>query len=396
MRMIFRDEVRAHVPAVHGGVYGGVRIRGTRHSRADDPVNSGTQGSRRGGVSRDVYNNMCAISATGRRVLDFSSSITPAGIPDRVKSIRLDPGRMSRYPDPHSQRLVRDMARHVGLDEANIIMGNGAVEIIYNYCVLLRPNTRVLIQAPTFDEYEKAAGLAGCRPSFFESMDLGREISDFISRIPRKGCVFVCNPNNPTGALLSQEQVLDIVRVAGARSSAVFVDECFIELVPGRCESVISQVAHHDNLLVLRSLTKSFGLAGIRIGYAAAPPYVISALGRIRIPWSVNAIAQQAGLAAIKSRTHIKSSHEIISREYEFLYNSINAIPGMQCYESATNFILVRTRRNSATLQRDLLQHGILVRNCSSFRNMDTHHIRISIRGRRDNLRLVRALRAES
>lgn len=357
MKMKFRPEAVAHVRAVHGG------------ANATVP---------------------------GRPLLDFSSNMTPAGIPPQVGRMRPDPGSVYDYPDPQCRNLIRRLARYVRLAAAHLVAGNGAVEIIYDFCRIMPRATRVLVSAPTFGEYEAASRLAGLRVSFLNSMDLHTDLSGLVSAIPERGCVFICNPNNPTGTLLDKSEVLEVADAASARSSLVFVDECFTEMVPRRRESVISHVRSRDNLVVLRSLTKSFGLAGLRIGYAAAPVHVASLLARVQVPWSVNAVAQKAGLAALDSPGHINRTRKIISKEYEFLYNTINKIPGMRCYESAANFILIRTRRDSARLQRDLMRCGILVRDCRSFRNLDCHHIRIAVRDHHDNLLLVRALREAS
>ena len=123
------------------------------------------------------------------------------------------------------------------------------------------------------------------------------------SRIWRNGCVFVCNPNNPTGTILSKKQLTKIISSAKRKSCLVFVDECFIELVPQSNQSVLNLVKRYDNLFVLRSLTKSFGLAGIRIGYAGSSKQIIDILQKIKIPWSVNALAQEAGIIAIKNKS---------------------------------------------------------------------------------------------
>jgi threonine-phosphate decarboxylase len=127
-----------------------------------------------------------------------------------------------------------------------------------------------LIPVPTFEEYETAARLADCKIVFLKTMNLSENLDSFISQIPMNGCVFVCNPNNPTGTILSKKQLTKIISSAKRKSCLVFVDECFIELVPQSNQSVLNLVKRYDNLFVLRSLTKSFGLAGIRVGYGGS------------------------------------------------------------------------------------------------------------------------------
>ena len=251
------------------------------------------------------------------------------------------------------------------------------------------------MQAPTFQEYEAASRMHGTRTAHFASMDLEADLDSFIAEIPQGGTVFVCNPNNPTGGLLGRGSVLQIVRAAAARSCAVMVDECFIEMSRPR-ESVLLDVPKHDNLLVLRSLTKSFGLAGVRLGYAAAPDDIAGALRGARAPWGVNCMAQAAGAAALWHAGEILAdARRMVRKESAYLHKKISSIGGMACYDTSANFVLVRTRHNSSRLQGRLADGaGILVRDCSNFRGLDGHHIRVAVRRHKENKRLVRALEA--
>ena len=169
-------------------------------------------------------------------------------------------------------------------------MGNGAIEILYNFCNVFLQKKDVLIPVPTFGEYEVASKLADSKLKFFKTMNLSKDIDLFCKAIPKKGCVFICNPNNPTGQLVSKKHLESIIDIAKKKSSIVFVDECFIELVQNTNSSVISLVKKYDNLFVLRSLTKSFGLAGIRIGYAITSKQMAETLKKIKVPWSINAV----------------------------------------------------------------------------------------------------------
>ena len=336
-----------------------------------------------------------AVRGAGSGVADFSSNINPLGCHASVlRAMRRSLGRVHEYPDPSSEGLVRELARYTGLGRANLAVGNGAVEILYNFASMFLPKRRVLIPAPTFQEYEAASSLNRCRTEFFETASLADDIGRFVARIPRRGCVFVCNPNNPTGSLVSRGDVLRIVRAAAERSSLAFVDECFIELVPDSDQSVISSVKRHGNLLVLRSLTKSFGLPGIRVGYAAGHAGLVSALNRTRIPWSVNSVAQDAGAEALRHPGHLARANRLIRAEYAFRRDRINRIDGMRCLDSATNFVLIESGMRSATLQRRLLGRGVLVRDCAGFRGLSDRFVRAAVRTRPENLRLVRALEA--
>ncbi|AFS81579.1 class I/II aminotransferase [Candidatus Nitrosopumilus koreensis AR1] len=328
-------------------------------------------------------------------VLDFSSNTSPAGMPSSVKSAikkRLD--KMEHYPDTNSINLISSLKKYIGLSDSHIVVGNGAIEILYNFCNSFLSQKHVLIPTPTFSEYESASRLVDCKFTFFKTMNLSENIDSFISKIPMNGCVFVCNPNNPTGTILSKKQITKIILAAKNKSSFVFVDECFIELVPESDQSIINLVKKYDNLFVLRSLTKSFGLAGIRIGYGVGSKTIIEILKKIKIPWSVNALAQEAGITAIKNKSHLTKSKLLIKKESTFLKKKIAKITGFECHDSSTNFILIKTKQDSTKIQKKLLKHKILIRDCKNFRGLNNHYIRIAVKSHKDNLKLVSAMEA--
>ena len=328
-------------------------------------------------------------------IVDFSSNITPAGMPASVKSAlkkRLD--QMEHYPDLFSNNLISGLKKYTGLPESNIIVGNGAIELIYNFCNAFLSKKHVLIPVPTFGEYEAATKLVSCKIIYFKTMNLAEDLDSFISKIPINGCVFVCNPNNPTGTILSKKQLTKIISAAKRKSCFIFIDECFIELVPQSNQSILNLVKRYDNLVILRSLTKSFGLAGIRIGYACASKQIIDILQKIKIPWSVNALAQEAGIIAINDKSHLEKSKSIIKKESKFLKEKIADIEGFECHDTATNFILIKTKQDSTKLQKKLLKHKVLIRDCKSFHGLNNHYIRIAVKSHKDNLKLIHALEA--
>ncbi|QUC64444.1 aminotransferase class I/II-fold pyridoxal phosphate-dependent enzyme [Nitrosopumilus sp. K4] len=356
MKLKAKSAIEAHDPVTHGGLY-----------------------------SKKI---------TSLGVLDFSSNVTPAGMPIKVKkSIKKNLEKIENYPDIHSSQLLKSLQKFTNLSEDYLVVGNGAIEIIYNFCnAFLSKDTPVLIPIPIFSEYEATCKMNNCKITFFRTMDLQKNLESFISKIPKNGCVFICNPNNPTGKLLPKKNLIQIIDKAKKQNSIVFVDECFIELVPSSNESVISSVKKFDNVLVLRSFTKSFGLAGIRIGYAASSKYIISVLKKIKIPWSINYVAEQAAISATQNSSHLTKSKSIIKKEYDFLKNKIAKIDGFELVDSSTNFILIRTEYDSTKLQKKLLEKKILVRDCKTFRGLDNHFIRIAIKSHKDNLRLLKAL----
>ena len=350
------NNVASHKPVIHGGIFS------IKHPQPD--------------------------------ILDFSSNISPIGPPTDVKkSITKNINKIQIYPDSDSDQLRKKIGKALKVPLDCVTVGNGATEIIYNFCFAFSKKPNVLIPIPTFGEYEAASKLYGCKVSFFKTMDLNVNLSDFIRKIPKNGCVFLCNPNNPTGTLLTKKSILQILKQAKRKLSLLFVDECFMELVPDKQESVIDFVKSYDNLFVLRSLTKSYGLAGIRIGYGIANKKLISIINKIKIPWNVNGLAQQAASSVLSNSGYLKRANNIIRKESNFLRNQILNIPGFECSPSTTNFILLKTKLKSNLVQKKLLNKKILVRDCSSFRGLNDHYIRIAVKTRKENKILIKELR---
>ncbi|MGY5147008.1 MAG: pyridoxal phosphate-dependent aminotransferase [Candidatus Nitrosopumilus sp. bin_7KS] len=341
-----------------------------------------------------IHGGRNPLQSIDSQITDFSSNVSPAGTPLTVKkSLKKNIENIKHYPDSSSSTVISSLEKYTKLEKSNLIVGNGAIEILYNFCfAFLSKKTKVLIPIPTFQEYEAVAKLNECQISYFKTMNLSENLDVFISKIPKNGCIFICNPNNPTGQLLSKKELLQIIKKAKKLSTIVFLDECFIEMVPESNESIILYVKNYKNLFVLRSLTKSYALPGIRIGYAAGSKEIIDVLKKIQIPWSVNSLAQDAANTAIKNKSHLVKSNSIIKKELIFLRNKINKLKGFDCYNSSTNFILIKTKKDSTQLQKKLLEQKILIRDCKNFRGLDNHHIRIAVKSHKDNLKLVNVM----
>ena len=341
-----------------------------------------------------IHGGKNSLKNTSHDLVDFSANIAPAGIsPSVTKSLQKNLKIIQTYPDLHSSGLLSELKKYTRLPKSNLIVGNGAIEIIYNFCsAFLSKKTKVLIHTPTFQEYETAAKLNDCKISFFNVINLSETLDDFLLQIPQNGCIFLCNPNNPTGKLLQKKHLLKIIKTAKKLSSIVFVDECFIELVPESNESVISYVKKYDNLFVLRSLTKSFGLPGLRIGYAAGSKQMVEILKKIKIPWSVNSLAQRAAIVSLQNNSNLAKSKIIIKKELAYLINAISKLNGFEYYPSTTNFILIKTKQDSAIIQQKLFKENILIRDCRNFRGLDDHHIRIAVKSHKDNVKLIQAM----
>lgn len=316
-------------------------------------------------------------------ILDFSASINPLGCSERVYRAIIDNLHLvSRYPDPSSKMLKYAISNYLLVDDDNIIVGNGANDIIHSFAnTFIERGDRVIIPEPTFSEYEFACSKNSAELEF---IDLDAVYEHNLNA----KALFICNPNNPTGSLYDVKSILE---KAYNRDTLLVIDECFNEFLDEPYKhSMVRYVNEFDNLIIIRSFTKAFGLAGLRIGYAIASKDLASILDESRVTWNVNSLAEIAATEALKDPEHIEKSREIIRKERTYLISKIRGL-GFEPYESNTNFFLVGCD-NSIMLQKRLLEYNILVRDCSNFTKMGSNHIRISIRKRDDNIRLIEAL----
>jgi threonine-phosphate decarboxylase len=204
------------------------------------------------------------------------------------------------------------------------------------------------------------------------------------------GCdmAFICNPNNPTGRTIRKPDMLKIIEAAREINCKLIVDEAFIDFIPH--ESVIKKTISNPHLIVLRSLTKFYALSGLRIGYAVLHRELFSAVQRFKEPWTVNTLAQLAGAAALRDAVYAGKTFDIVKEEKGYLEKKFKRM-GIEYYPSRVNFYLLKLN-NALKVVSGMKTKGILVRDCSNFRGLDSSYIRIAVRSRSENRRLLREL----
>jgi threonine-phosphate decarboxylase len=338
---------------------------------------------------------------TGRSVshlIDFSASINPLGpSPAVLRALAAERRRLIHYPDPDCVELREALAAHYGLAPDQFLLGNGSTELIH-----LLPKglgiTRALIVGPTFSEYARAVEAVGGRVMQIRAMRSESyrppvEQAIAVLRTHRVDALFLCNPNSPTGQGLDVSQVSELLRVISRCDAWVILDETFIEYCEER--SVLDAVTDEPRLLILRSFTKFYGLPGIRLGYLVGRGPAIRRIKKRQPPWSVNVLAQAAGLAALRDRRHARKSVAFMELERPRLARSLGRIPGVKVYPSVANFLLVELPPgHSATeLTGALRQKGLLVRDCSTISGLTNRALRIAVKTRAQNRRLAMTLR---
>jgi threonine-phosphate decarboxylase len=321
-------------------------------------------------------------------LIDFSVNLNPLGPPELARPLAAASKAIGNYPDNRYPGFKKAAAHSLNVLPENIVPGNGSSELIRLFAEgVIEPGDKVIIPFPTFSEYEFQCRLFGAR---IESVDF----TD-ITNIKPDGCkaVFLCNPNNPSGLLISREEVLKLAQKCAGSETFLFVDEAFIELSDPK-ESIAEFAASNDFVVVLRSLTKIYAVPGLRIGFAVASSEFANIMNNIRIPWSLNCAALAVGEHLLKChKSYIERTLNLIRKERQWLSSSLGAIRGLQPYPSDSNFILIDICDffiSSVELTEMMLKQGIIVRDCASFGLKD--HIRVAVRRRQENRKLIKAL----
>lgn len=334
-------------------------------------------------------------------VLDFSVSVNPLGPPASVlQAIRRRLPAIERYPDPYCQSLAEKLAHCHRLSSKHVLIGNGSNELIHLICRALQPK-RVAIVEPTYTEYLRAATLVGAEVDHW--LPVGGDFCPRPFDPDGAAIVWVCNPNNPTGHLWECGRLADWI--ASHPQKVFVVDEAFMPFCDGqtgrKCQrrgnemSLIPLLERFDNLIVLRSMTKVYAFPGLRLGYLATSPELAGRLRTHLIPWSVNSLAEAAGLAALDDPTYLERTRFwLMQARAVFLKDVRDLEPVLVPLPTQGNFVLVRLSGISGTwLTERLLECGLAVRNASNFVGLDDSYVRIGLHLPARNQRLVEALR---
>lgn len=324
-------------------------------------------------------------------VIDFSANVNPFG-PSPHAVAALAKVRLDQYPDRNAADLRKALSKHLDVSPDQLLAGNGSSELLHLIgLAYLRPGDRALIVGPTYAEYARVAANMGAHCTHCHSTaetDFAvpvRAVSAALQSV-RPRVAFLCNPNNPTGQWLDAEIIREWAREFD--ETLFVIDEAYIEFVP-QLSSLAG--ASEQNIVVLRSLTKAYGLAGLRLGYAVADPAVIGNLCRVRPPWSVNAVAQACGIAALNDQDHVQRSLSRLIEAKQALVTDLQSL-GWKPVPSATPFFLLPVG-DADRMRTKLLRSKILVRSCSSF-GLPTF-LRIGTRNAADNQRLIDAFKAD-
>ena len=362
-----------------------------------------------------------------KEILDYSSNINPYGIPESLKKrITENLEILERYPDPDYVELRQKLSNLNKVNLSDIILGNGATEIIFLFMKVINPK-KILIVSPTFGEYERAVKAVGTSRNsidlscsddnknienkeieieYFElkeSDDFKLNIGNLKNQLEKKyDLLIICNPNNPTGKFLKLAQTEEILKECNKYDTKLFIDEAFIEfLADGMKESIINTEENKKNLFVTRAFTKFFAIPGLRLGYGMYfDKELEKKISEKKEPWSVNNFAEMAGLTVLDDAEYIEKTLKWIAEEKIYMYEKLNKISGMKVYETEVNFItgkidekLFSEGVNVKILREKMLEQGILIRDASNFKFLDERFFRLAIKDRASNERVIEAMK---
>jgi threonine-phosphate decarboxylase len=344
----------------------------------------------------DVFRVARELGLPPSAILDFSASINPLGMPPGVRQAAQAALEQSvHYPELDASSLTEAIADHLGLPAANILPGSGSTELLYHSARVLRPR-RALLVTPSFSEYERALHLVGTKIDFFAlspedgfHLDAERLLHQLT---PETDLILVANPGNPNGAGIEPATIEYIAR-AVREQAVVATDEAFVDFAPHL--SVIDRVMDHDNLYVLRSLTKFYAIPGLRAGYLVGQARGIGLLAACRPPWPISTVSQAAAEACLRETAFRRQTLQMIPVLRRQLEEGLRAL-GLTVFPSVANYLLMRienSRQTAGELAAALRSRGILIRDCTNFPPLDMRYFRVAVRTAEENEKLLQSLR---
>jgi histidinol-phosphate aminotransferase len=326
-------------------------------------------------------------------VIKMASNENPLGpAPEAVEAMQRAILETNIYPDGDCYYLKQKLAAHLGVERTNIAVSNGSNEMIKLISKsYLNPGENIIMANPSFSEYKAAAIISGAEVIEIPvTTDLRHDLDAMAASInERTKLIYVCNPNNPTGTMVTRDE-LDCFMQKAPESVIVIMDEAYYEYVTDKdYPETLPYVKEGRNVIIMRTFSKVYSLAALRIGYAIAKPELIDYINRVREPFNVNRIAQVAAIASLES-THAAKSKQVNEAGIIYLTEKLGEL-GLNFIPPQTNFIYVDTRVNARTLFQEMMKQGVILRPGDIF-GMPTY-VRITIGTESQNARLVQALK---
>lgn len=330
--------------------------------------------------------------------LDFSANINPLGLMPAIKTaLSENIDSIIHYPDTEAYELTTAIKNFYQIKKKNLVLGNGAAELIYIFCQLVRKKI-AYIPVPTFSEYERAARSADMSIQYFATAaenNFDLDYQKLRAEFPEDSILFLGQPNNPTGKLLAEpDKVLALIEFARSKNSFVFIDESFIDFLSPEL-SFKKYMDRYDNLVIINSLTKMFALPGLRLGFGLFPEELQKKMNAAKDVWNVNTLAQIAGTIALNNQEYIARTKNMLTELRQNFLRDLEKYPQIKVYSGSVNFFLLdisATKYNSGELRTKFFAHNILVRDCSNYVGLDKNYVRIAVRSEEENKKILAVL----
>jgi histidinol-phosphate aminotransferase len=327
-----------------------------------------------------------------KHVVKLASNENPYGPSPRVlAAIAKAAPQVNRYPDGACFYLRQELAKRLKVKNDQIIFGNGSDEVIVLAVrAFVKPGDEVVIAKPSFLIYEIASLIEGAKVRAVPLQNFRYDLAGMKAAIgPKTKIVFIGNPDNPAGTYIAKDELAKFIKSI-RKDILIFLDEAYFEYVHTKdYPDGMDFLKAHKNLVVTRTFSKMYGLAGLRVGYGVGDPVIIDILNRLREPFNINSIAQAAAIACLKDQKYYRAIARSVEKERQFLYNAFEDL-GLRYEESYTNFILVRVKGDSGAVAQGLLRRGVIVRDMNVW-GLD-HYIRVTIGSSKENKLLIKAL----
>ncbi len=328
------------------------------------------------------------------QLLDASASLVPFPPPKKLHHClrkALVDKSLRNYPDCKHQSLREAIGNWHGVHPTMVLPGNGAAELLtWSARDAAEKGVSTLIY-PGFFDYERALNCWNGKYMYFNlPLEWSNKRPQEFPFTPNNNVLWVTNPHNPTGQLWKRSSIEPLLE----HHELVICDEAFLSLVPdGENQSLIPLISENPNLIVIRSLTKLFAIAGLRLGYAISSAKRLQQWQTWRDPWPLNSLATAAGIMLMSDQVILKQwtnkVHKWLSKEGPWMQTKLNALPGIKSHPSSTNFQLIEGNESLTILRKKLAEKKILLRDCSSFNGLGENWLRISLQKRKDNKRII-------
>lgn len=323
--------------------------------------------------------------------MDFSVNVNPLGIPEAVEAALYEAvENCSKYPDILAEKLKRAVSGMLTVPKENLLLGNGASELFMAIIHGIKPK-KIVIPVPSFYGYEYAARAADGEIVYYETKEENDFClqEDFLSVLKEDvDLLFLANPNNPTGNLMSREALSNVLEHCKDKEIDVVLDECFIEFCGQEC-SILQEIEMFPNLILVRAFTKIFTIPGVRLGYlVCSDPLLLEKIGRQLPEWNTSVFAQTAGYQCAMQTAFVRKTAAYIEKERHFLETGLKQA-GYKVFPGKANFLLIYYEQ---PLYDSLLEKGILIRDCENFRGLSKGFYRIAVKSRKENEALLSAI----